>query len=96
MHGNIREWCHDSYGPYAEETNTEGIVNPDQETTVDDKNGRVLRGGSFLDSSWKVRSSSRDHFSPRYCEATTGFRLARTISPALPAPKHGNAEHTVK
>ena len=96
MHGNIREWCHDSYGPYAEGKTTEGIVNPGQETTIDDKNGRVLRGGSFVDSWWQVRSSYRDHFSPRYCETTTGFRLARTISSAPSAPKNGKAEHTVK
>ena len=85
MHGNVREWCHDSYGPYAEGTDFGGIVSSEQDTTIDNKNNLVLRSGSFF---WHIEPCSfRDYFPPRYCCADIGFRLARTIPHSPPTPK---------
>jgi sulfatase modifying factor 1 len=70
MHGNVWEWV---WGPYDDD---------DIEVTVPPKGRantvlRMLRGGSFRDGPWWIRSALRYRFDPRLSTNTTGFRCAR-------------------
>ncbi len=69
MHGNVMEWCHDYYGPYAQKP---VLINP-----LGPFNGsrRVLRGGSFYRPAMQCRSASRAKYEPSYRGSETGFRL---------------------
>lgn len=75
MGGNVREWCHDWYGPYS----TEEKTNPKGPVSGKDK---VLRGGCWRGRDYGVmtRCSYRFHHDPDYFEwGTTGFRVACSI-----------------
>lgn len=70
MHGNVREWCLDSYGGYP---------NSD---SVDPKSSgpstiRVLRGGSWIDDRWYCRSARRDGRHSGFQLGFIGFRPIR-------------------
>ena len=72
MSGNVWEWVSDWFGPFTTEAQTSPAGPPSG-------NNRVMRGGSFINSSGYVRSSVRTAGWP----ATTigsnvGFRVART------------------
>jgi formylglycine-generating enzyme required for sulfatase activity len=71
MHGNVWEWCEDSYGDYPEGA----VIDPKGPATG---GSRVLRGGSFLFDVSFARSSSRYGNSPTARNLYNGFRLART------------------
>ncbi|PPK71190.1 SUMF1/EgtB/PvdO family nonheme iron enzyme [Actinokineospora auranticolor] len=69
MLGNLREWCHDRYGPYrsAPQRNPRGA----QRGAF-----RVVRGGSFIDPAAELGPSSRlAAFEDTKCEVY-GFRVA--------------------
>lgn len=67
MHGNVREWCWDWYGPYeASSTDPKGEDNG----TI-----RVFRGGSWAETAQKCRSASRDGFSPHPATDNYGLRV---------------------
>ena len=68
MHGNVKEWCLDYYGPYAEKRqfNPEGPA---------DGSERVLRGGSFRSYPWKCRSADRSHAIPGEKMVDVGLRI---------------------
>jgi formylglycine-generating enzyme required for sulfatase activity len=70
MHGNAWQWCQDVFGEK---------VNKDIED-VKDENSRVLRGGSFTNGAWDVRSAYRYGAEPasRVNNYGSGFRVART------------------
>jgi sulfatase modifying factor 1 len=70
MLGNVREWCHDRFGPY-------------RPSRLDNPSGpargafRVVRGGSFLDDRRDIGPASRlAAFEDTRCEVY-GFRVAR-------------------
>ena len=76
MHGNVREWVHDHFGPYSSTPETD----PLGPTTGDQY---VVRGGAFWESAEDCRSASRlnvrgEQFSP---SSAIGFRVARTAGP---------------
>ena len=52
MHGNVREWCQDWYGPYS----SENLIDPHGPTSGAD---RVTRGGGFISDQFTCRSTHR-------------------------------------
>lgn len=71
MLGNVREWCHDRYGPYrpGRQRNPAG---------ADRGAFRVVRGGSFIDPAREVGPASRlAAFEDTKCEVY-GFRVGRS------------------
>ena len=71
MHGNAWEWCGDFYGDYdSSETR--------DPTGASDGTLRVLRGGSWFNSSRSCRSADRLRRSPDLRSSFLGFRVLRS------------------
>jgi formylglycine-generating enzyme required for sulfatase activity len=70
MHGNVREWCWNWYEYYSSGSQTDP-VGPSSGSH------RVLRGGSWLDDGWRVRSANRIFITPSG-RGNYGFRLVRS------------------
>jgi formylglycine-generating enzyme required for sulfatase activity len=70
MSGNVWEWVNDWYGGYSSgaQTNPVGPVSGSD---------RALRGGSWVELTYHVGSSSRINFAPDYGGDGFGFRVAR-------------------
>ncbi len=70
MSGNVWEWCWDWKGAYSSgsQTNPKGPGSG---------SGRVLRGGSWVDSARYLRSAYRSSGSPGISHDSIGFRLVR-------------------
>ena len=67
MHGNVREWCSDFYGPYEGDT-----VDPKGPTSGVP---HVLRGGSWLYTPQDCRAAFRSRLVPEYRGSLIGFRV---------------------
>ncbi|GHU76303.1 hypothetical protein FACS189414_1980 [Bacteroidia bacterium] len=70
MHGNVFEWCLDSWNddPYGTDAKTDP-VSPNAGSF------RVFRGGYFSSSAQDCRSAFRDGLSPGYAYYDVGFRV---------------------
>ena len=68
MSGNVYEWCQDWFGDYSSYAQT----NP---TGASSGSNRVYRGGSWIFSPWRCRSSSRDYCAPESSCGDLGLRL---------------------
>jgi formylglycine-generating enzyme required for sulfatase activity len=80
VYGNVWEWIHDR----RQEFTAGGTAIEDREDavlTVDDKNARVRRGGSFAYGAYAMRSAHRGDvtYFPQQRRDNVGFRVARTI-----------------
>lgn len=80
MHGNVREWCLDWYGPYpgAEVTDPTGASRGTD---------RVNRGGSFQDFARECRSANRSRGMPGFKTPSNGFRVVLGTEITNPEPK---------
>jgi formylglycine-generating enzyme len=73
MTGNVWEWTNDWYGSTYYSGSPRN--NPTGPPSGD---ARVLRGGSFGDAAFEVRTSYRNYLRPDYRGVGKGFRLLRT------------------
>ena len=76
MHGNVWEWCQDSW---SEDYSKSSQAHPDAFEDAGDPR-RVYRGGSFLYSADGARSACRSGVEPSGRYRSLGFRPARVIS----------------
>jgi formylglycine-generating enzyme required for sulfatase activity len=77
MSGNGLEWCQDGAFAYPREAGEHATLLNDA-TTVDANTKRVLRGGSFGDTSSLVRAAYRNYNRPDDDFSLVGFRPSRT------------------
>ncbi len=70
MHGHVREWCWDWFGPYSEEPQVDPTGSVKGRT-------RVLRGGSFFYEPRGLRSADRNWVRPGNQIRFIGFRCVR-------------------
>ena len=70
MHGNVWEWCLDRYAEDYTATATDGSA-----YSVENKNGRVLRGGSYKAEAEKCTSTSRINLGSGGRNYFIGFRV---------------------
>jgi len=70
MHGNVREWCQDWFGPYP----AEDVRDPQGPPTGA---YRSLRGGSWSSRARYISSAQRTANYPDFRRSDTGLRVAR-------------------
>jgi formylglycine-generating enzyme required for sulfatase activity len=74
MHGNVWEWCWDWFDA-SYYNNKSSYDDPKGAKTGD---ARVLRGGSWNNCAFNLRSANRNRDAPAEGNNNIGFRLART------------------
>ena len=72
MHGNVWEWCAESYGSYA--TSDRDVADPGKLPTKDDTK-KVIRGGSWFNEPEALRSANRHRHPPDSRQTNLGFRV---------------------
>jgi formylglycine-generating enzyme required for sulfatase activity len=70
MHGNVAEWCYDSFANYSEEL----VTDPSGSSKIVTLE-RVVRGGCFEAKESQCRSSWRGNAMPKSKSQTIGFRI---------------------
>ena len=73
MHGNVWEWCLDTFASYP--------AGPVTDPFVTGGSGRVIRGGSWNGFSGNCRSANRNLYSPGGASSLFGFRVV--LAPVL-------------
>jgi formylglycine-generating enzyme required for sulfatase activity/serine/threonine protein kinase len=65
MAGNVKEWCHDHYGPYGSSQKSTDL--------------RVFRGGGYIDLAREVKSAYRNWSNPSITSGSLGLRPALRV-----------------
>jgi hypothetical protein len=74
MHGNVWEWCMDDWqDDYSSHTNSS------EPFISENKERKILRGGSWYSLGVNTRSAYRGRYVPTYSGSDVGFRLLRTL-----------------
>ena len=74
MSGNVWEWTSSLFEPYPYDAGDGREADTGSRTDV----LRVVRGGSWYDNDYYLRSAVRDRYSPTYEGFLVGFRCARS------------------
>lgn len=69
MHGNVKEWCLDYYGPYEGGSMSVNPIGPVKGRE------RVVRGGGYRSPAARCRSAARSHEPPDLVSDDLGFRV---------------------
>ncbi len=80
MHGNVWEWVEDCWTGNYRGAPTNGTAR-----RSGDCDRRVVRGGSWTNLSWSLRSAARTWYTTGSRNNDRGFRVARTLTSALRA-----------
>jgi len=80
MNGNVREWCSDYYDSnfYGFRYRIKNSNNPNNQSNTNN-NFRVLRGGSWNNTSKFCQVTSRYGIRADFCDCVNGFRLAHPL-----------------
>lgn len=85
VHGNVWCWCQEQYQIYPD---GDGVTEDVEDIAeVVSTRPRVMRGGAFNYLGSMIRSSYRLMFVPTNRYYTAGFRVARTLAPAMALPE---------
>jgi serine/threonine protein kinase/formylglycine-generating enzyme required for sulfatase activity len=74
VHGNVREWCHDSWTSYATSPGAGDGLRLDDPAAL-----RVSRGGCFVNRAINARSASRRSHPPQIRLSELGLRAAARV-----------------
>ena len=77
VHGNVWEWVEDCWHGDYRGAPSDGAA----WITGGDCTNRVVRGGSWLNRPWNLRSSKRGGYSTKLRSHFVGFRVARALAP---------------
>jgi formylglycine-generating enzyme required for sulfatase activity len=80
MHGNVWNWCQESYQDYPRAKGEEITGDNEDILSIEPTTLRGLRGGSFLAPAKNVRCAQRLGYPPQIRYHVVGFRPARTIA----------------
>ena len=80
MHGNVSVWCQELHKPYID-LGQKPVEDCEDGLIINERQGRVLRGFSFIDDAGDVRCADRGKNVPSFQIYAVGFRLARTATP---------------
>jgi len=84
VHGNVAEWTRTSYRPYPYQTD-------DGRNSLDPKEPKVVRGGSWRDRPARCRSAFRLSYPPYQRVFNVGFRIVSEASDRPPASRAGES-----
>ncbi|MBT9312545.1 SUMF1/EgtB/PvdO family nonheme iron enzyme [Leptothoe kymatousa] len=71
MHGNVWEWCQDTWHGNYKGAPNDGSAWEDRE----DDSSRAIRGGSWINAPWVCRSAVRYVITPDFRDSYFGFRV---------------------